>query len=48
MASTTNLFGCEQIEVDSSVNAILIFEEINKELESTSWKKVLTLIQQCF
>ena len=32
MASTTNIFGFEQIEVDSSVNATLIFEEINKEL----------------
>ena len=32
MASTTNLFGFEQIEVDSSVNATLIFEEINEEL----------------
>ena len=31
MASTTNIFGFEQIEVDS-VNATLIFEEINKEL----------------
>ena len=32
MASSTNLFGFEQIEPDSSVNATLIFEEINKEL----------------
>ena len=33
MASTENLFGFEQIEVDSGVDATLIFEEINKELE---------------
>ena len=32
MASSTNLFSFEQIEPDSSVNATLIFEEINKEL----------------
>ena len=33
MASTTNLFGFEQIDSDSTVNTTLIFEEINKELE---------------
>ena len=33
MASTTNLFGFEQIEADSSVDTTFIFEEINKELE---------------
>ena len=33
MASTENLFGFEQIEVDSGVDATLTFEEINKELE---------------
>ena len=33
MASTENLFGFEQIEVNSGVDATLIFEEINKELE---------------
>ena len=33
MASTENLFGFEQIEVNSGVDAKLIFEEINKELE---------------
>ena len=33
MASTENLFGFEQIEVDSGVDTTLIFEEINKELE---------------
>ena len=33
MASTENLFGFEQIQVDSGVDATLIFEEINKELE---------------
>ena len=39
MASTTNLFGFEQIEVDSSVNATLIFKEINKELGEYQLKK---------
>ena len=33
MESTENLFGFEQIEVDSGVDTTLIFEEINKELE---------------
>ena len=33
MASSTNLFGFEQIEADSGVNPTLIFEEINKKLE---------------
>ena len=32
MASSVNLFGFEQIEPNSSANATLIFEEINKEL----------------
>ena len=33
MESTENLFGFEQIEVDSGVDTTSIFEEINKELE---------------
>ena len=33
MASTTNLFGFEQVEANSGVDTTLIFEEINKELE---------------
>ena len=33
MESTENLFGFEQIEVDSGVDITSIFEEINKELE---------------
>ena len=33
MASTENLFGFEQIEVNSGVDATLIFKKINKELE---------------
>ena len=33
MESTENLFGFEQIEVNSGVDTTLIFEEINKELE---------------
>ena len=33
MVSTQNLFGFEQIETDSRVDATLIFEEINNELE---------------
>ena len=33
MASTENLLAFEQIEVKSGVDAILIFEQINKELE---------------
>ena len=33
MASTENLFGFKEIEVDSGVDTTLIFEEINKELE---------------
>ena len=33
MASSKNLFGFKQIEVDNRVDATLIFEEINKELE---------------
>lgn len=33
MESTENLFGFEQIEVDSGVDTTLIFEEINKEYE---------------
>ena len=33
MASSTNLFGFKQIQLDSSVDPTLIFEEINKELE---------------
>ena len=33
MVSTQNLFGFEQIETDSGVDATLIFEEINNELE---------------
>ena len=33
MASTNNLFGLEHMEVDTSVDATFIFEEINKELE---------------
>ena len=32
MASSINLFGFEQIEPNSSADATLIFEEINKEL----------------
>ena len=46
MASSTNLFGFEQIEADSGVNPTLIFEEINKDLKSTCWRKVSTPIQQ--
>ena len=33
MESTENLFGFEQIEVDSGFDTTSIFEEINKELE---------------
>ena len=33
MESTENLFGFEQIKVDSGVDTTSIFEEINKELE---------------
>ena len=33
MASTQNLFSFEQIEAGSGVDATLIFEEIDKELE---------------
>ena len=33
MASSTNLFGLEQIEGDRGVDPTLIFEEINKKLE---------------
>ena len=33
MASSKNLFGFKQIEADIRVDATLIFEEINKELE---------------
>ena len=33
MASSKNLFGFKQIEADNRVDATLIFEEINKELE---------------
>ena len=32
VASSINLFGFEQIEPNSSADATLIFEEINKEL----------------
>ena len=32
MASSVNLLGFEQIEPNSSADATLIFEEINKEL----------------
>lgn len=33
MALSKNVFGFEEIEVDNRVDAILIFEEINRELE---------------
>ena len=33
MATTENLFGLEQIRVNDKVEATMIFEEINKELE---------------
>lgn len=33
MSSAENIFGFEQIEADNRVDATLIFEEINKELE---------------
>ena len=33
MESSKNLFGFKQIEADNRVDATLIFEEINKELE---------------
>ena len=33
MSTTENLFGFEQISVNDKVETILIFEEINKELE---------------
>ena len=33
MASTEDLFGFEEIEAGSGIDATLIFEEINKELE---------------
>ena len=39
MASTENLFGFEQIEADSGVDATPIFEEINKELEECLLEK---------
>ena len=39
MASSTNPFGFEQIEPNSSVDATLIFEEINKELEEYQLEK---------
>ena len=46
IVSSKNLFVFEQIEADNRVDVTLIFEEINKELEDTYWKKVLILIQQ--
>ena len=45
MASKTNLFGFEQREPNSSVDATLIFEKINKEL-GEHLQKVSTPIQQ--
>ena len=33
MALSKNCFGFEEIEVDNKVDAMLIFEEINRELE---------------
>ena len=33
MGTSNNLFGFEQIDVDSRVYSTLIFEEIRKELE---------------
>ena len=39
MALTENLFGFEQIEADSGVDATLIFKEINKELEECLLEK---------
>ena len=35
MASTENLFGFKEIEVDSGVDTTLIFEEIIRNLKST-------------
>ena len=43
MASSTNLFGLEQLEADSSVDPILIFEEINKELEEYLLEKSIDI-----
>ena len=50
MASTENLFGFEQIEVDSGIDATLIFEEINKELEEYQLEKKYRhrFNRQCF
>ena len=39
MAMTENLFGFEQIRVNDKVEATLIFEEVNKELEEYLLKK---------
>ena len=39
MATTENLFGFEQIRVNDKVEATLIFEEINEELEEYLLKK---------
>ena len=39
MATTENLFGFEQIRVNDKVEATLIFEEVNKELEEYLLKK---------
>ena len=36
---TENLFGFEQIRVNDKVEATLIFEEVNKELEEYLLKK---------
>ena len=39
MATTENLFGFEQIRVNDKVEATLVFEEVNKELEEYLLKK---------
>ena len=43
MASSTNLFGFEQIKADSGVDPTLIFKEINKELEEYLLEKSIDI-----
>ena len=42
MASSTNLFGFEQIAADSGVHPALIFKEINKEVEEYLLEKSIS------
>ena len=47
MASSTNLFGLEQIEGDRGADPTLIFEEVNKKLEHLLEKSIDTDSTDC-